>query len=377
MWREVKNLLSLVGRFVRDGTARSRSWAAGNVDSLSTFREEIAQQPELAARLIERSGPAVTAIAGAFRELRPSGFVIAARGSSDHAADYARYLFGQRHRALVSLAAPSLFTHYRTPPRLQGQCVIGISQSGASPDVIAVIEEGARQGALTIAITNDAGSPLAAAAALVLPLEAGTEHSVPASKTYLASLLALALMSAAIEPDSAFLEAIHRVPDRLHAAVQLESKLQPVANELTGPRAVVLGRGFNLCTAEEVALKLTETSYVLARAWSVADFLHGPIAVVEPDFPVLLVGAGGSVSKDLDAIAGRLLEAGCRVGGLFDGGASLPAGCPSVLMDSGLPEELTPLSLIVLGQLLAYRVAVARGIDPDAPRALRKITRTW
>ena len=138
----------------------------------------------------------------------------------------------------------------------------------------------------------------------------------------------------------------------------------------------MLGRGFNLCTAEEVALKLTETSYVLARAWSVADFLHGPIAVVEPDFPVLLVSAGG-VSKDVDAIAGRLLEAGCRVSGLFDGGSTLPAGCPFVRMDSGLPEELTPLTLIVLGQLLAYEVAVARGIDPDVPLALRKITRTW
>lgn len=344
---------------------------------MSTFRDEIGQQPELASGLIGKSGPAVAAIAAAFRERGPTGFVIAARGSSDHAADYARYLFGRRHRALVSLAAPSLFTHYGTPPRLQGQCVIGISQSGASPDVIAVIEEGARQGALTIAITNDAGSPLATAAGLVMPLEAGPERSVPASKTYLASLLALALISAAIEPDPAFEEAIHEVPGRLRGALELESELEPLARELRGPRAIVLGRGFNLCTAEEVALKLTETSYVLARAWSVADFLHGPIAVVEPDFPVLLVGAGGSVSKDLDSIAGRLLEGGCRVSGLFDGGSSLPAGCPFVAMDSGLPEELTPLSLIVLGQLLAYGVAVARGIDPDVPRALRKITRTW
>jgi glucosamine--fructose-6-phosphate aminotransferase (isomerizing) len=344
---------------------------------LGTFRDEIGQQPELAARLIERSGPAVAAIAEAFRERRPTGFVIAARGSSDHAADYARYLFGHRHRALVALAAPSLFTHYATPPRLQGQCVIGISQSGMSPDVLAVIEEGARQGALTIAITNDTGSPLAKAAELVMPLEAGAEHSVPASKTYLASLLALALMSAAIEPEPGFGEAIRAIPDQLRAALELEPRLAPLARELTGRRAIVLGRGFNLCTAEEVALKLTETSYVLARAWSVADFLHGPIALIERDFPVLLVGAGGSVSKDLDTIARRLLEAGCRVGGLFDGGSALPAGSPFVRLDSGLPEELTPLSLIVLGQLLAHQVAVARGIDPDAPRALRKITRTW
>ncbi len=344
---------------------------------MSTFRDEIGQQPELAARLIDTGRPAAAAVADAFRERRPAGFVIAARGSSDHAADYARYLLGHRHRALVALAAPSLFTHYETPPRLERQCVIGISQSGASPDVIAVIEEGARQGAMTVAITNDPRSPLALAAGLVMALGAGPEKSVPASKTYLASLIALALMSAAIEPEARFDEAIRTVPEWLGHAIELEAELAPLARDLTGPRAIVLGRGFNLCTAEEVALKLTETSYVLARAWSVADFLHGPIAVVEPDFPVLLVGAGGSVSKDVDAIARRLLEGGCHVSGLFDGGSALPPACPSVRMDSGLPEALTPLTLIVLGQLLAYQVAVARGIDPDAPRALRKITRTW
>jgi glucosamine--fructose-6-phosphate aminotransferase (isomerizing) len=344
---------------------------------MSAFREEIGQQPDLAAGLIRESGPALEAIASAVAANRPTGFVIAARGSSDHAADYARYLFGHRHRDLVALAAPSLFTHYATPPRLAGQCVIGISQSGASPDVIAVVDEAGRQGALTIAITNNAESPLAKAARLVLPLRAGTERSVPASKTYLLSLLALALMSQAIEPEAAFEAAIREVPSALRAAIALDGALSPIAEQLTGPRAIVLGRGFNLCTAEEVALKLTETSYVLARAWSVADFLHGPIAVVEPDFPVLLVGASGSVTADVESIARRMLEGGCRVAGLLDGGPALPQEAPAVQIGSGLPEDLTPLSLIVLGQLLAYRVAVGRGVDPDAPRALRKITRTW
>jgi glucosamine--fructose-6-phosphate aminotransferase (isomerizing) len=344
---------------------------------VSTFRDEIGQQPELAAGLIRDSGPALEAIAAAFAAHRPVGFVIAARGSSDHAADYARYLFGLRHRSLVSLAAPSLFTHYASPPRLEGQCVIGVSQSGASPDVIAVIEEARRQGALTLSITNDPDSPLAKAGSLVLPLRAGAERSVPASKTYLLSLLALALMSQAVAPEAAFEAAIGQVPAALRAAIALDGALQPIAAQLAGPRAIVLGRGFNLCTAEEIALKLTETSYVLARAWSVADFLHGPIAVVEPDFPVLLVGAAGSVAGDVESIARQLVEGGCRLGGLLDGGLGLPAGSPAVEIGSGLPEELTPLSLIVLGQLLAARVAIARGVDPDAPRALRKITRTW
>ena len=344
---------------------------------MNRFREEIGQQPEIAARLLKESGPALNAIARAYAEQRPGGFVIAARGSSDHAADYGRYLFGMRQRALVSLAAPSMFTHYASPPRLEGQCVIGISQSGESPDVIAVVEEGARQGALTIAITNDPASPLAKAAKHVLPLLAGPELSVPASKTYLASVFALALISGALTPEPAFNRALEEVPRRLREVLGAEAGLGRLAQALTGPRAIVLGRGFNLSTAEEVALKLTETSYVLARAWSVADFVHGPIAVVEQGFPVLLVGAGGSVARDLEAIATRLIELGCRVIGLFDSAkAPLPAAAV-VRIDSGLPEELTPLTLAVLGQLLAHQVATAKGVDPDAPRILRKVTRTW
>jgi glucosamine--fructose-6-phosphate aminotransferase (isomerizing) len=344
---------------------------------VSRFREEIGEQPTVAARLLHTAAPAVEAIASRLRAARPSSFVIAARGSSDHAALYAKYLFGSRNRALVALAAPSLFTHYDRPPRLEGACVIGISQSGASPDVIAVIEEAARQGCLTVAITNEAESRLAQIADLVVALEAGPERSVPASKTYTASLLAMALISQAIDPDVDFAAALARVPRALGAALQLDEELDRLAPALLGPRAVVLGRGFNLSTAEEVALKLTETSYVLARAWSVADFEHGPIAVVDAGFPVLLVGSTGPVAGDLQGIAERLAGYSCRVVGLFDGAAGPLDGEAAVRLNSGLPEELTPLTLAVLGQLLAHRVALALKIDPDRPRALNKVTRTW
>jgi glucosamine--fructose-6-phosphate aminotransferase (isomerizing) len=344
---------------------------------VSRFFDEIREQPEVTAGLLEKSGPAVDAIGARFRASRPRGVVIVARGSSDHAALYAKYLFGRRNHVLVALAAPSLFTRYASPPSLDGQCVIGISQSGASPDVIAVIEEAVRQGAMTVAITNDAESTLAATSELVLPLHAGAERSVPASKTYTASLLALALMSQAIDPDQAFGAALGRVPAAIAGALQAEEDLEPLVLALAGPRAIVLGRGFNFSTAEEVALKLTETSYLLARAWSVADFEHGPIAVVERGFPVLLVGGGGSVQADLESIATRLGDYGCRVIGLFDS-ATAPRGLDATAVyHSGLPEELTPLTLAVLGQLLAHRVSLARGVDPDQPRALRKITRTW
>jgi len=344
---------------------------------VSRFRDEIGEQPSIAAGMLSAGRDRIDSIGARIREARPRGFVIAARGSSDHAALYAKYLFGRRNRALVSLAAPSLFTHYASPPRLEGQCVIGISQSGSSPDVIAVIEEAVRQGALTLALTNDPDSKLAGAAELVLPLGVGAERSVPASKTYTASLLALALLSQAIDPQPAFETALARVPHAMEEALAHEAELDRLAPALLGPRAIVLARGFNLATAEEVALKLTETSYVLARAWSVADFAHGPIAVVDQDFPVLFVAGGGPVAPDLEAIARRLDGYGCRVIGLFDGEAAGIDVGSTVGIDSGLPEDLTPLTLAVLGQLLAHRVAVARDIDPDRPRALNKVTRTW
>jgi glucosamine--fructose-6-phosphate aminotransferase (isomerizing) len=344
---------------------------------VSRFRDEIGEQPAIAAGMLAGARATIDAIGARVRAAEPRGFLIAARGSSDHAALYAKYLFGRRNRALVSLAAPSLFTHYSSPPRLEGECVIGISQSGSSPDVIAVIEEAARQGALTLVLTNDPESKLAGAAELVLPLGAGAEKSVPASKTYTASLLALALISQAIDPEPAFDASLAQVPRALSEAIGSEGELDRLAPALMGPRAIVLGRGFNLATAEEVALKLTETSYVLARAWSVADFEHGPIAVVDEGFPVLFVGGGGPVAADLADVAGRLDRYGCRVIGIFDGGAGGFDPESVVGIDSGLPEELTPLTLAVLGQLLAHRVALARGIDPDRPRALNKVTRTW
>jgi len=330
---------------------------------VSRFRAEIAEQPEVAARLLAHGAEAANTIASRIREVGPRGILIAARGSSDHAALYAKYLFGARNQYLVALAAPSLFTHYARPPRLDGQCVIGISQSGQSPDVVAVLEEARRQGVLTLAITNDPRSKLADAADLVLALEAGPEVSVPASKTYTASLLALALISQAMSPDPAFESALNAVPGAIASALERETSVEALVPSLTGPRAIVLGRGFNFSTAEEIALKLSETSYVLARAWSVADFEHGPIAVVEAGLPALIVDGGGHVAANLEAVKVRLEEKGCKVLHLVDA--------------SGLPEELTPVTLAVSGQLLAHRVAVARGFDPDSPRTIQKVTRTW
>jgi len=330
---------------------------------MNRFRHEIGEQPEVAKRLLASGRESAALIAARIRERGATGFTIAARGSSDHAALYAKYLFGARNRALVALAAPSLFTHYASPPHLIGQCVIGISQSGESPDVIAVLEEGRRQACVTVAITNVADSRLARTAELVLELDAGPEVSVPASKTYTASVLSMALISQALDPDAGFSAGLEKVPSAIDQALAREDELDALVHPLMGPRAVVLGRGFNFSTAEEIALKLSETSYVLARAWSVADFEHGPIAIAEAGLPVLIVDGGGLVAEDLDSVRTRLEDKGAHVLHLRD--------------SSGLPEELTPLPLAVLGQLIAHDVAVARGIDPDQPRTIQKVTRTW
>lgn len=344
---------------------------------MSHFSDEIAEQPEVASRLLAQSRDAVAAIGARIRETRPRGYVIAARGSSDHAALYAKYLFGARNRALVALAAPSLFTHYASPPNLDGQCVIGISQSGASPDVISVIEEARRQGALTVAISNDAESSLARAADLVLALGAGPERSVPASKTYTASLLALALISQAVDADAAFAAALSRVPHAMASALDMDSDLDRLVAPLSGSRAIILGRGFNFSTAEELALKLMETSYVMARAWSVADFEHGPIAVLEAALPVVVVDGGGAMAVHLRSMRERIGAKGCQLVQLVDGDVGDVDSSAAVQLRSGLPEALTPISLAVLAQLLAHRVALARGFDPDRPREIRKVTRTW
>lgn len=343
---------------------------------MSYFRDEIGEQPEVAARVLAAAST-LEPVAAAIKAARPVAIMLAARGSSDHAALYAKYLIQARNRIAVALAAPSLFTHYQAPPRLDRFCVIGISQSGASPDVTAVVAEGRRQGAVTLAITNTTDSALAAAADFAFPLQTGPEQSVPASKTYTASLLAIAILSQALDPDPTFLAALKTVPEGIGGALASEDQAARAARAITGDNLVVLGRAFNLATAEELALKLTETSYVLARAWSAADFVHGPIAVAGDRFPLILVESPSPTLTETRRLVEELADARCRVVQLADRTERLASADAAILLQSGLPESLTPLSLAVGAQLLAYHLALARGLDPDRPRSLRKVTRTW
>lgn len=341
------------------------------VDAPSVLRSEIAEQPEAVARLLERERERTRRFARSLSRRDIRFILIAARGTSDNAARYAQYAFGVTNRLTVALAAPSLTTLYGRPPRVAGALVIGISQSGRSPDVVETVAAARRAGAPTLAIVNDPESPLARAAAEVLPLHAGKERSIAATKTYTAELAAVALLSRALAGRGAALDELSRVPGWMERALGKEEEAERAAARLRrSVRAVVLARGLNLPTAHEIALKLKELALLLAEPYSTADFQHGPIAMVDEDLPVLFIAPPGSrAAAEVSALA-RKLKARSRnllfIGPKRPGAMSLP----------NVPELLSPLVAVLPGQLLAFHAARARGLDPDRPHHLKKITET-
>jgi glucosamine--fructose-6-phosphate aminotransferase (isomerizing) len=344
---------------------------------MSQVETEIREQPEALARLLREGRERAEAIAGRIRECRPRFVVIAARGSSDNAARYAQYLFGAHNRLPVCLATPSLFTAYGAAPSLAGALVVGISQSGRSPDIVAVVESGRRDGALTVAITNELGSPLAQAAEAVLPLHAGQERAVAATKTYTASLGALAMLSAALEANAARQAQLEGIPALMGQAIEANAGIGGlVARYRYAEHFVVVGRGFNYSTAFEVALKMKETSYLVAEPYSPADLLHGPVAMIDRGFPALVVAPTGRVLPDLAALVDRLEERHADLVAISDDTGVLGRAHAALPLPAGIPEWLSPLVAVVPGQLWAVALARTRGLDPDRPRGLTKVTET-
>jgi glucosamine--fructose-6-phosphate aminotransferase (isomerizing) len=339
--------------------------------SVSLARQEIAQQPEVIARLLEREGPALRALAAELRRRRPRYAVVAARGSSDNAARYAQHVLGRMLRLPVVLATPSLHTLYDAPPRFIDAIVIGVSQSGASPDVVSVVAEGARQGAMSVAITNDPSSPLAAAAAHVVDLGAGEERSVAATKTYTASLAAIAALVA--EGDRALTDDVARLPGTLAAQLALTGAAEAaVAAAVDWERLTVVGRGAHYATAFEAALKVRELAGIVAEAYSPADLLHGPIATTGPGQPVLAIAPAGPTEESMRELVATARERGALVAAI---GHDPALGDPFLEMVD-VPEWLGPVVAIVPAQLLAVGLAERRGVDVDAPFGLSKITMT-
>ena len=344
-----------------------------------TLLSEIREQPSVLRRLLALESAHIEKIAGQVRKRRPAYIFIAARGTSDNAARYAQYLFGARNRLAVALAAPSLFTLYSAPPRLEGALVIGISQSGASPDLVAVVEQARQQGCATLAITNDAASPLARAAEFVVCLHAELERSVAATKTYSAELFALAMLSHALDESRADSAWLARVPDLVAQALQRQTDgAITKAAEYLAPaeRCVVIGRGFNYATAFEIALKLKELAYIAAEPYSSADFMHGPIALVDEALPVVVVNPSGAVFGEVQQVTNEVRRRGAKPIIISDRDEALDNAAASIALPGEIPEWLSPIVAIVPGQLLAADVCRARGFDPDRPRGLQKVTKT-
>ena len=346
-----------------------------------TLLSEIREQPAVAAALLDRA-PAIARIGAALREREIEHVVIAARGSSDHAAIYAQYLFGVRLGLPVGLATPSILSLYGAAPRFGRALVIGISQSGASPDIVGVIAAARDQGVPTIALTNEPGSALAATADHLVDLGAGPELAVAATKTYTAELLALAILAAALgsgEDPRVADPGLGQVPAVLERAFGAEDDARAVAAGLAAHEAcIVVGRGFEYATARELALKLKELAQVVADPYSAADFRHGPLALVSAGFPVLAIATAGRAAADMDALVSRLRDdLGADVVVLTDrAGGGVGDRRRSLAVPPGLPEHLVPIASIVPGQLLAHHLALARGLDPERPRNLTKVTRT-
>ena len=344
---------------------------------MSYLSNEIHEQPEVLLRLLDRQTETATRIAAAIRARDVRYAVIAARGTSDNAARYAQYLFGALNRLPVALATPSLFSVYRTPPQLRDALVLGISQSGQSPDIVAVIEEGKRQGALTVAVTNAPDSPLAHAAAHALPLGVGEERAVAATKTYTAQLTALALLAVQLSGEGERLTSLRTMPEAVEKTLTLEEPISLAAQRYAyATECVVLGRGYNYATAFEIALKLKELTYIVAEPYSPADFRHGPVAMVERGFPVIVVAPQGAVYPDVLALTRELAAREAELIVISEQDEPLRLARTPLRLPVSLPEWLSPFTCVVQGQLLALHVTLTKGYDPDHPRGLKKITET-
>lgn len=337
---------------------------------------EIAEQPAAVSRTLAALRP----LRGELRRLAAGARLVTfiARGSSDNAATYGRYLCEIHAGRPASLAAPSVATHYRASMDLHGVLAVALSQSGETAEIVETLRWARERGARTLAVTNRASSPLAGIADLVLVTRAGPELAVPATKTYTAELAALTELVAALGPDDpAFDAAQERVPAAIESMLASAPMAEAIAAELTGIHSLVVsGRGFTYSTALELALKVKETCLLPAIGMSHADLEHGPIAVVGGDTPALLVAPpGGPVLPGITALAGLIAARGSRAYGI-GGDQAFAAACAAVLPGPDLPEPLSPLALVVPGQLLVEALARRLGLDPDRPGGLTKVTQT-
>jgi glutamine---fructose-6-phosphate transaminase (isomerizing) len=333
------------------------------------MRSEMAEQPDVLARFVECYDAHVRSVRALLPE-RLAGVSFVARGSSDHAAVYGRYLAELASGKPAALAAPSLLTLYGADVDYSGWLVVALSQSGATPEIETVTRRLQDAGARTVAIVNHDDSPLARTAELVIGLGAGDERAVPATKTVTSELLAVAAVASALGRVPFERDALDALPSEVAEVLADPEPARALALRwLDARRTFVAARGLLLAAALESALKIKETTGVLAEGLSAADLRHGPIAATGPGAPLLTIDGGGPASEDLRGVARLAAERGADVARCGPGDADLP-------LPSATPEALAVVTATVRGQQLALALAEAHGVDPDAPAGLSKVTAT-
>lgn len=341
------------------------------------IEREINEQPEVIRRLLAEQQVNIARIAAAIREYDPAYVVIAARGTSDNAGRYAQYLMGIEANLPVMLATPSVHTLYQSPPKLFGSLVIGISQSGRSEDIFRVIEDANAQGALTLTITNNPDSRIAQAGKHHIDLLAGEEISVAATKTYTAQLTALAMLVAALVDKPALNGALSSLPALVTETLQISETIPDwVQRYRYAEQFAAIGRGYNYATAFEIGQKVKEMCAVTVEEYSEADFRHGPIAIIQRGFPVILIAPQGKPAPVLRDLLDRLCKLKAETLVISNDHDILSSAAQQMPLPAVIPEWLSPVAAVIPGQIFAFHLTLARGLPVDAPEGISKITDT-
>jgi glucosamine--fructose-6-phosphate aminotransferase (isomerizing) len=348
--------------------------------SRTLMAAEIDEIPDRVERLLQDGEEAVAAAAAAVRAARPAWATIVGRGTSDHAGIHARYLLEGRCGLPTGMAAPSVGTVYRSSLAWTGGLVIAVSQSGQGPDVIDVVERARAGGALTIAVSNEPSSPLALAAEHVLACHAGPERSVAATKTYVTQLVALMDLVDRLDGDRDRPD-LRRLPDLLRRVREVAGPWingSGIVEEFAAAdRALIVSRGYDLATALEISLKLKETTGIFADGYSVADLEHGPVALATAEVPLLAFRPDGRMGSRVDASLERARRTGSRPWIIGGSEATGSDAARTLALPFVVPEAFGPPLFAIPGLLLAEETARARGLDPDRPAGLTKVTRTY
>lgn len=335
---------------------------------------DIMQQPEAIKSCRKANLELANKIAEEIRKRNVSHIIVAARGSSDHACNYFKYLCEIFAGMPVAMAAPSVFSLYGADMDFKDAAVIGVSQSGQAEDVMAVMQKAKEHGALTVAVTNVEGAPMAQIADFTMYLNAGDEKCVAATKTFTAQLYSLALIAAALSDNDVLKNALEEVPAAIAEVIKLDSEITCSAKRyMNAPDCYILGRGISYAAAQEAALKMQETTYIKARAYATSDFHHGPFAVMDDEERAIVIAPNDRTMKDSLEIIAKIKATGADLTVLTD---NPEIEADNIIKMPSCNEFISPFAYAVCAQLFVCRLSVMKGLNPDSPRGLKKVTIT-